>query len=258
MFQGERALYCSCTADRVLVVWSVKYDWKKSISLCDLWNLLAMFIIHRHVCAILHCSVPFAIFFTSAQYCSVQFQSQYFFHVCAILHCSVPISIFFTSVQYYTVQFQSQYFFHVCAILHCAEFPLTSSESCDHISCCESSLWIVFDLSSKIIWLDYYFITLSRFPTICVFDKYLSLVDTCHAVGTVCLHKYCYVPFFPPTVRKKMWYESNESPVFLLSVRDLFASTNVCQIDESLKQCGICSLVFLYNVQIWSYFSSTP
>jgi len=43
MFQGERASCCFCTANRVIVVLSVKYDWKLSMSLCDLWNLGPVF-----------------------------------------------------------------------------------------------------------------------------------------------------------------------------------------------------------------------
>jgi len=119
MFQGERASCYSCTADRVFVVLSVKYDWKISMSLCDLWNLWARFFLTlRQVCATIHCSVPLTVLF----------------HVCAIFYCSVQIAIFFLclrnialfssnrkyffiSAQYCAVQFQSQYFY-VCALLH--------------------------------------------------------------------------------------------------------------------------------------------
>jgi hypothetical protein len=90
------------------------------------------FLIHCQVCETLHSS---QYFFTSAQYCIVKFQLEYFFRACAIVHLSfdriifsplavvhwsVSIAVFFTHAQYCTGQFQSQYFFHAYAIVHCS------------------------------------------------------------------------------------------------------------------------------------------
>jgi hypothetical protein len=41
-----------------------------------------------------------------------------------------------------------------------------------------------------------------RIPTTGIFDKHLSLVGTCHIVGTVYLYKYCLAVLVPPTIGK--------------------------------------------------------
>jgi hypothetical protein len=63
-------------------------------------------------------------------------------------------------------------------------------------------------------------------------DKHLSVVDICHAVGTVIVYKYWSLVHFPPTVAKCAQVKDITN-CLLIKSKLVFARVSVCQINQS-------------------------